>query len=501
MTKSLLSTFAERHGLHLPDPTAIGRVYSTGEPIQGTGTSDLLLGSAEDDRIFGRGGADLIFGGRGNDRILGGTESDAIVGGAGDDSLGGQAGDDVLLGGGGNDLLSGGNGRDILIGGSGADALNGDGGDDRLDGGAGDDRLDGGVGSDVLRGGAGNDRLLGKGGDDDLAGGKGDDLLAGGAGHDVLSGDAGRDVLIGSSGNDSLTGGEGPDLFRFNPNNPNEGFDTITDFTLGEDKIVLDVADVLASTPGLAKAIIGGGGTVAAVLTALDNASDDWFLNQNGAGDLVIQHPTGEITLEGIPAAQVDSFFDLADALVVDGLGETLVSVAEASGQPATIAAVVAESGGTPDDNPEDFDLLLSALEATGLTGVLADPEASFTVFAPNDAAFISFAQRLGFAGSDEAGALAAIIAVAEDLGGGDPVPVLTDVLTYHVVGGAETLGELQAGGTIQPLFADADLDLIGTEVDDADPDLANAEIIAPDIITGNGVIHVVNEVLLPFDL
>ena len=43
----------------------------------------------------------------------------------------------------------------------------------------------------------------------------------------------------------------------------------------------------------------------------------------------------------------------------------------------------------------------------------------------PNDRAFIRFAQDLGFAGQDEAGAYDFIVGVLTDLGGGNPLPVL----------------------------------------------------------------------------
>lgn len=51
--------------------------------------------------------------------------------------------------------------------------------------------------------------------------------------------------------------------------------------------------------------------------------------------------------------------------------------------------AVKASGGGTPDGNPYDYDLLVQAVTATGLAPVLDNESQRFTVFAPNDRAFM----------------------------------------------------------------------------------------------------------------
>ena len=92
--------------------------------------------------------------------------------------------------------------------------------------------------------GAGNDTLYGNTGNDTLNGGNGNDLLYGDAGSDVINGGAGNDTLYGGAGGDTLTGGDGKDIFVFGTN---AGKDTITDYTVGKDKIKLVSASVIGS--------------------------------------------------------------------------------------------------------------------------------------------------------------------------------------------------------------------------------------------------------------
>jgi hypothetical protein len=103
-------------------------------------------------------------------------------------------------------------------------------------GGNGNDTLTGTAGNDLLNGGNGNDSLIGNAGNDTLIGGNGSDFLVGSAGNDLLNGDNGSDTLRGGLGSDILTGGNGEDIFVFASG---EGIDTITDFSLGTDKIGL----------------------------------------------------------------------------------------------------------------------------------------------------------------------------------------------------------------------------------------------------------------------
>ena len=75
-----------------------------------------------------------------------------------------------------------------------------------------------------------------------LDGGNGNDQLYGGAGKDTLYGGNGDDTLSGGAGNDVLTGGSGADSFVFEKTTQN-GLDTITDFQVGTDRLVIYGSD------------------------------------------------------------------------------------------------------------------------------------------------------------------------------------------------------------------------------------------------------------------
>lgn len=106
-----------------------------------------------------------------------------------------------------------------------------------FNGGAGNDLIFGGP---LFTGSPGNWVPMSKGVGDTLDGGAGNDLLVGAPGNDTLDGGTGNDVLIGGYGLDSLSGGAGADVFVFNAPLVAGNADTITDFTVGEDKIYLD---------------------------------------------------------------------------------------------------------------------------------------------------------------------------------------------------------------------------------------------------------------------
>jgi uncharacterized surface protein with fasciclin (FAS1) repeats len=170
-----------------------------------------------------------------------------------------------------------------------------------------------------------------------------------------------------------------------------------------------------------------------------------------------------------------------------------------------TIADIVVGSGGEFDNNRFDYDILLNAVIAADLVDPLADPDADLTLFAPNDFAFVRLARDFGYEGWDEAGAWDAIVAALTDLGNGDPIPVLTDVLLYHVAPESITAFdfflysifgipiETLQGGTFQPFFF---------RLIDNEPDLRDARLFFPlNVRADNGYVHTITRLLIPVDL
>ena len=165
-----------------------------------------------------------------------------------------------------------------------------------------------------------------------------------------------------------------------------------------------------------------------------------------------------------------------------------------------TIAAIVAQSGGSFDCNHFDYDILLNAVKTAGVVDALNDPNASLTVFAPNDAAFIRTAQSLGYEGSSESGAWNFLVGALTKLGNGDPVPLLKSVLLYHVTPGVYSLHDVLFANQL-PTLAGPTIGVHGLRLVDKDPDIADAHVSVPNVRAKNGVIHTITRVMLPVNI
>jgi len=181
-------------------------------------------------------------------------------------------------------------------------------------------------------------------------------------------------------------------------------------------------------------------------------------------------------------------------------LADPMATLVDTQIAPTSVAELLDSAAPGPDADPTDFDLLAAAVAAAGLGPVLASPDLDATVFAPDDGAFIRTAQDLGFAGSDEAGALGFIVGALTSLGGGDPIPLLTAILTYHVAPGARLASDLPDPGDI-PTLQGGIVMRDGVSLVDAEPDLTDARLIETDIAASNGVVHVIDRVMLPVDI
>lgn len=168
----------------------------------------------------------------------------------------------------------------------------------------------------------------------------------------------------------------------------------------------------------------------------------------------------------------------------------------------ATLAELVAASGGDFDTRWYDYDLLLNAVQAAGLVDALNDPTVDWTLFAPNDLAFIRLARDLGYTGIDEEGSFNFIVDALTQLGGGDPIPVLTDVLLYHVAPTSLSPVQVIFSPSIDTLLAGATIRPFLLTLRDNEPDLADPQLRFPiNQKASNGVLHTINRVLIPVDL
>jgi uncharacterized surface protein with fasciclin (FAS1) repeats len=134
------------------------------------------------------------------------------------------------------------------------------------------------------------------------------------------------------------------------------------------------------------------------------------------------------------------------------------------------------------------FTTLVAAVVKAELAGALSGSE-PLTVFAPTNAAFDAVAQAIGL---EDGPALVDAL----------PADALAKILTYHVVAGRNLASGLTAGSlSTLYTFDDAPATLalsLDSGVTLTDAVLTTATVITPDVAASNGVIHVINKVLVP---
>ena len=138
----------------------------------------------------------------------------------------------------------------------------------------------------------------------------------------------------------------------------------------------------------------------------------------------------------------------------------------------------------------DDLSILVDALIAAnaGLVETLSG-EGPFTVFAPTNDAFVALLGILG----DDYNSLA-------DFDTQEEIELLVKILTYHVAAGVEAFSTDLSDGQHIPTVNGANLGiaLSGGGVHVVDASGTNASVVIPDVDASNGVVHVINKVLLP---
>ena len=153
------------------------------------------------------------------------------------------------------------------------------------------------------------------------------------------------------------------------------------------------------------------------------------------------------------------------DATVNDMIGEDCVC----AGIPATVVDIVVAS--------PDHTVLETAVVTAGLVETLSG-EGPFTVFAPTDAAFTALLEALGVTADD-------LLSLAE----------LTQILTYHVAGVNALSTDLTDGQMVTTVNGQ---DVTISIMDGTVMINGTATVTVADLEAGNGVVHVIDAVLVP---
>ncbi len=177
-----------------------------------------------------------------------------------------------------------------------------------------------------------------------------------------------------------------------------------------------------------------------------------------------------------------DAMVALPDVEASNGVIHVVDSVIMPPSQ--SITDIVVEAAGMEDG--AEFTTLLAAVSQAELAEALAG-EGPFTVFAPTDAAFAAALEALGITAED--------LLASEDL---------ASILLYHVVGGEEALysndvaAALAEAGEEGLMIETLNGASFTVTADEEGIYVDGAQIIMTDILASNGVIHVIDAVILP---
>lgn len=200
---------------------------------------------------------------------------------------------------------------------------------------------------------------------------------------------------------------------------------------------------------------------------------------------LLIGIVTGACGAQQVPsAADTSAAVATAAAEVESAVSEDDVATAAAEVESAVantseddVATAVAEGGTLLEvaANQGEFTTLITAIEAAGLGDTL-EGAGPFTVFAPTDAAFAALPE----------GTLEQLLADPE---------LIESILSYHVAEGMLMSSQLSSGTTVPTVQGEE----IAVSTSGSDVLLNNdARVTDVDIEATNGVIHVIDKVLLP---
>lgn len=207
----------------------------------------------------------------------------------------------------------------------------------------------------------------------------------------------------------------------------------------------------------------------------IDGSTITWGDNDNSFGGIASPGPTSD----GVYTFSVNVTVDAG--LSGDQSGVFFASGDQFGANPADLSGTFTIPDGPQVsvydiiENSDDHTTLEAALIAAELDGALSDLSADLTVFAPTDAAF------------------AAIQSVVDELLL-DPSGALVNVLLYHVVAGTALSGDLTDGQEVLTLHGES----VTISIDGNVVSINDAEVTVADLIADNGVVHVIDAVLVP---
>ncbi len=262
---------------------------------------------------------------------------------------------------------------------------------------------------------------------------------------------------------------------------------------LGEETLTAVLADQAMLTEILLFHVIEGGVMSADVVAALEG---DMAMEATPEADAeMVEAPLPSFSVPSLQGQYIDITADGMGGITVNGanLNLEMVDIVASNGvihvidavilpESRTIADIVVESASMTEG--AEFTTLLAAVQAAdpAVLETLSNPEAELTVFAPTDAAFAALGEET-------------IAAVLADQAG------LTGILLYHVVPSVVRSGDVAAlleenGGSFTVATAQgAEVEVVAGE---AGITINGANIVVTDIDAGNGVIHVIDAVILP---
>ena len=219
-----------------------------------------------------------------------------------------------------------------------------------------------------------------------------------------------------------------------------------------------------ASDPNFSKwqlDLLPGGDPNAAIFLALGDKAGDFNYSLDTTG-----LPNGEHALR-LRVVKNDSNYDEYTSKFTIANGA--VPAASSAAKPAATKDIVATA-----TNAGQFNTLVAAVKAAGLVSALQG-KGPFTVFAPTDAAFAKL----------PAGTVESLLK--------DP-KALANILLYHVISGEVKASAVTDGLTAKTLQGSP----VTFKVMDGKAMINDANITATDIMASNGVIHVIDSVILP---